>query len=527
MSARAHRAWLQVDMGILQRYFGARARKAKPEVERRERALLLAQTVATRIATSRHAEALAPAEELIALLREACGTTSDAWPWPGLGQILGDHARILRALARPDDAIVSAREAIRIWMTLAEHDPQHLRQLAIGLGILAEALHDIGRDEEAAEALRQAVRQYRGLLQNDRARFLPDLAQCLSDLSVLETALGRADAGFAAAEEAVALYRELHAGDVARFRPLLAHALNNLGSAAQTPDRLEAGVAAMDEAVYLFRQILLTNRDAAQPYFVATLVNRALLLRDAGRHDDALEALTEAVAVARPLAAQSAERRPDLAAALKALADAQKDAGFPEKSLAAIQEAIMVWTELAGGEAGRYTAPLARALAFAALRLVELRELAPAARLAAVAVDLQRALAGNEPAQRVGLAEALATLAHVHNCGEEWERALAPAGEAAGLWCGIAEVDPAQTLKCAIAESLNARVLRRLEQPAEAANLLFDALERLGEDARVWVEADRATVERLLAEYAEVCREAGLDPDVDAMRRLEDALAEG
>jgi tetratricopeptide (TPR) repeat protein len=513
-------------MGILQRYFSARAKKAKPEMERRERALLLSQTVAGEIAAGRFAEALAPANELIALLREASSTTSETWPWPGLGQILSDHARILRALGRPDDAIVSAREAIRIWMSLAEHDPQHLRLLAIGLSILAEALHDIGREAEAAEALRQAVRQYRGLLPNDRAR-LPDLAQCLSDLSVLEAALGRVEAGFAAAEEAVNLYRELHTGDVARFRPLLAHALNNLGNAAQTPEHLEAGVAAMDEAVYLFRQILLTNRDAAQPFFVATLVNRAMLLRDAGRGGEALEALQEAVAVARPLAAQSAERRSDLASALKALAEAQKDAGAPDKSLAAIQEAILVWTELAGGEASPYTTPLVRALGFAALRLVDLGQLAPAAQMAGLAVDMQRALVARDPAQRRPLAEALTTLAHVLSCGEEWERALEPAGEAAGLWCGIADADPSQAMKCAIAERVNALVLQHLEQPAEAAELLYDALERVGEDAHTWVAVDRAMVERLLADYAEVCRGADLDPDVDAMRRLEDALADG
>jgi tetratricopeptide (TPR) repeat protein len=523
-----HRARRRFGMGILQRYFSLRSRKANPEGERRERALLLSQTVLQDCNAGRFADALAPANELIALLREVGSTTDESWARPGLGQILSDHARILRELRRPEEAIASVREAIRIWMSLAHGDPQHLRQLAMGLGILAEALHDIGRDDGAAEALRQAVRQYRGLLPADRGRFLPDLARCLSDLGVLETTLGRVDAGFEAAQEAVALYRELRSTDVARFRPLLAGALNNLGTAAQQPEHLEAGLAAMDEAVYLYRQILPVDREAAQPYFPAALINRALLLRDAGRGEEAVESLQEAVTVARAFAAQSPERQPDLAAALKALADALREAGSPEKSLAAIEEAILIWTDLAGRDPAQYTRALAEGLAFAAMRFIDMREPAPAARMAILSVEMGRALAaGDRDAHLPRVAESLVTLAHVFNCAGEWERALEPAAEAVSLWREIAESDPAQTMKCVVAEGLNALVLRRLERPAEAADLLLDALVRIRSEAREWVESDRSTVERLLADYGEACRAMGAEPDADAILPLADALAGG
>jgi len=494
-------------MGILHRYFGLRAAAASPIDLRRQQALLLSQTVLQHCNAARYAQALAPANALIALLRDVGDTTDEAWPWPGLGMILCDHARILRNLDRGDEAIASAHEALRIWMPLVAHDPHYLRHMAASLGILASALHDGGRVAEAADAARQAARQYRGLVPADRVRFLPDFAQSLNDLGMLEGRLGNLDAALAAAQEAVGLLRELHARDVAGFRPPLAGALDNLGAALKKLGRLDAAFAAMEEAVGLYRQVLAFKPEAAQPHIGAALANRALVLQELGRNEEAMASLWEAVVVGRSLATQNPARLPELAASLRALAEMHQEARQSEKALSAVAEAIQIWTTLSERAPKRHLEPLAEALTFSALRHTEIGDFEPAARMAATSVEMRRVLiACDRTVHLPGFADSLVVFAHALNRSGAGQQALAPAAEAVSLWRGIAARDPALSMKCGVAEGMQALVLRRLGRNREAAALLAEAQKRLGGPASGSGAADRALVEGLLGEFAEASR---------------------
>lgn len=512
-------------MGILHRYFSARAVKAPSIDLRRQQVLLLSETVSRQCDAGRFAEALAPADELVSLLRDVANTTEEDWPWPGLGTILSDKARILRGLGRGEEAIVCANEALRIWMDLAAHEPLYLRHLAASLLVLSAAFRDVGRFEEAAEASRQAVRQLRGLVPADRARFIPELAQALNDLSVLEGKTGAHEASVAAAAEAADLFRRLHSGDVARYRPLLASALDNLGAAQRSFGKFEMALAAAEEAVSLYRQVLAFKPEAAQPFIGGALANRGRVLRDLGRNAEAMASLHESVVVSRSLAARDAARLADLAESLRALADLHEDAGHAKKALDAVDEAIRIWMQLSEHEPRRHMGPLADALGFAALRFADIDDADAAVRLARMSVDLQRIRAArNRAAHLPALADALITLTHALICGGDGPQAEESAAEAVVLWREIAAADAAQSLRCAIAEGMNALVLSRLGRHGEAAAILGAALERLGATPARWIAADRSLVAQLLGDYMAVCREGKIAADPSAVRPFEGAI---
>jgi tetratricopeptide (TPR) repeat protein len=512
-------------MGILHRYFSSRAEKVSPVDLRRQHVLTLQETVLRHSQAGRFAEALPPAEELIAVLRDVANTTEEAWPWPGLGTILSDKARILRGLGRGEDAIGCANEALRIWLTLAAHEPLYLRHLAASLVVLSQALNDGGRTDEAAEAARQAARQIRGLVPADPARFVPDLANALNDLGVFEGKIGNPDAAVAAAEEAVTLFRDLHTKDVSRYRPLLAGALNNLGAALRKAGRFDAALAAMEESVGFYRQVLAFKPEAAQPHIGAVLANRGLVFRDLGRRTEALASLQEAVVVGRSIAQRDPGRRADLAESLRALADLHDDAGHAKKALDAVDEAIRIWMELSETEPKRHTGPLADALGFAALRFTDIHDAQSAARLAAMSVELNRVrVVRNRNAHLSDLADSLITLTHALNCGGAWDRAQQPAAEAVMLWREMSSVDTAKILRCSIAEGMNALVLSHLGRHGEAAAMLGDSLKRLGATPDRWIAADRTLVAHLLGDYVAVCREGKIAPDPSAVRPFENAI---
>ena len=93
---------------------------------------------------------------------------------------------------------------------------------------------------------------------------------------------------------------------------------------------------------------------------------------------------------------------------------------------------------------------------------------------------------------------------HTLNCSGSWTDAESSAAEAAALWREIVSGDEAKSLRCSIAEGMNALVVSRLGRHAEAAALLADALKRLGSDPDRWV-ADRSLVAQLLGDYVAVC----------------------
>ena len=89
--------------------------------------------------------------------------------------------------------------------------------------------------------------------------FRPNLAKCLSNLSVRFVDLGRQEEGLATIEEAVTIGRALAAASPDAFRPDLAGFLNNLSNCFFDLGRRDDGLAAIEEAVATLREPFLAQ----------------------------------------------------------------------------------------------------------------------------------------------------------------------------------------------------------------------------------------------------------------------------
>jgi tetratricopeptide (TPR) repeat protein len=159
----------------------------KPEVAR------LANNLANRLsALGRRAEALAPAQEAVALRRALARAHPDAFN-PDLARSLNNLALLLSELGRRAEALAPAQEAVGLYRALARANPDAFNpDLASSLGALGSVL---AANKHAAEA-RACFAEGIGVL-TPAFRVLPEAHQSLMAFLVevyqeLSTALGEA-----------------------------------------------------------------------------------------------------------------------------------------------------------------------------------------------------------------------------------------------------------------------------------------------------------------------------------------------
>ena len=137
----------------------------------------------------------------------------------------------LSALGQRKEALAAAEEAVAIRRRLAVQNPQAYEPyLAGSLNNLANRLSDLGRRKEALAAAEEAAELYRRLAGQNPQAYEPDLAGSLNTLANRLSALGRREEALAAAEEAVELYRRLAAQNPQAYAFYLATSLGTLGS---------------------------------------------------------------------------------------------------------------------------------------------------------------------------------------------------------------------------------------------------------------------------------------------------------
>ena len=119
---------------------------------------------------------------------------------------------------------------------------------------------------------------YRGLVEQNPAAFLPDLALSLNTLSVLQSETGDRAGALASITEAVRIRRGLVEQNPAAFLPDLAMSLNNLsGRQAETGDRAGT-LTSITEAVRIRRALVEQNPAAFLPDLARSLNDLADLL---------------------------------------------------------------------------------------------------------------------------------------------------------------------------------------------------------------------------------------------------------
>ncbi len=190
----------------------------------------------------RHAvTAAAPVDEALAWLIHELTLTED------------DLAALAEAIAYPTESLT--RTAIVLGRRMLEfaEEPDERASLALGLG----ARHsEAGQWRQAHTFTAEAAADLRILADQDRDRYLPDLAIAVANLSSCQAHLGMRDEALAAAYEAVALHRELLEHDREQHLPALARTLTNLSACLSRAGRRPAALGAAGQAVAIYRELV-------------------------------------------------------------------------------------------------------------------------------------------------------------------------------------------------------------------------------------------------------------------------------
>lgn len=255
-----------------------------------------------------------------------------------LARRLGWLSIRLSDIGRLEEALQAIRECVEICRDRTEAQPDTLAlDLAWSLNNLSIQLAYVGRYEEALERTREAVEIYRGLTEAQ-----PDgLASTLQNFSNHLARLARREEALGAIQEAVKILRGLAEGRPDAFRPDLASSLQSLSGRLADVGQHEEALEAARAGVEIYRELAERWPDAFRPNLASSLHSLAPVLADNGRRGEALEAIREAVEILRNLAeGRPVAFQPSLAKSLGILQALLGDAGQVEDALQAVVEAI-------------------------------------------------------------------------------------------------------------------------------------------------------------------------------------------
>ncbi|MFF0445068.1 tetratricopeptide repeat protein [Streptomyces sp. NPDC004609] len=267
--------------------------------------------------------------------------------------LLADAFRIraadLTAAGRHTEAVAVQQQARAAYQQLTELSERYRRSLAQTLVVLGTYLMRAERPDEAIEAGRQGVAEYR------RARDAAQVAWALGNLAAVYDQARRFTDAVETQEEAVAAYRAL-AAEKPAFRGELAKLLVILGSYLLHAGRASDAVQAVREAVADYREL------AGRPDLAWALGNLATCLRAAGRPGEGADAWGEARGIYRGLAATDPAYRRLLAQSAYRQATMLVAAGRRAEAGEPAEEAVTLYRELAGANPGRYAPELEAAV---------------------------------------------------------------------------------------------------------------------------------------------------------------------
>ena len=180
-------------------------------------------------------------------------------------------------------------------MLPADADPA---SVAFWSAQLALVLAQLGRWEEALEAVTEAVQIRRTLAKARPDAFLPDLAGALNNQSSTLAILGRREEALEAIAEAVQIRRTLAKAQPDAFLPNLATALNNQSNALMELGRPEKALEAVTEAVTAYRTLAKARPDAFLPNLATGLIMMGRVLIDLGSVEEGIKRHIEGLAIA-------------------------------------------------------------------------------------------------------------------------------------------------------------------------------------------------------------------------------------
>src|SRR4029077_17243856 len=131
---------------------------------------------------------------------------------------------------------------------------------------------DQNRMEETRKEHEEALKTYRELAQKEPDTYLPEVAQTLNNLGIVDSAQNRAKEARKAFEEALKIYRELEQKNPGTYLPYVATTLNNLGVLDHAQNRMETAWKEYEEALKIYRLLAQKNPESYLPD-VAQMLN--------------------------------------------------------------------------------------------------------------------------------------------------------------------------------------------------------------------------------------------------------------
>ena len=387
----------------------------------------------------------------------------------------------LAQLGRREEALEAITEAAAAYRTLAEARPDaFLPDLAGSLNNQSNRLASLGQREEALEAITEAAAAYRTLAETRPDAFLPNLATSLNNQSNCLADLGRREEALEAITEAVQIRRTLAETRPDAFLPNLATSLNNQSNRLASLGRREEALEAITEAAAAYRTLAETRPDAFLPDLAMALNNQSTCLASLGQREEALEAITEAAAAYRTLAETRPDAfLPDLAMALNNQSTCLASLGQREEALEAITEAAAAYRTLAETRPDAFLPDLAMALNNQSNRLADLGQREEALEAITEAAAAYRTLAEARPdAFLPDLAGSLNNQSNRLASLGQREEALEAITEAAAAYRTLAETRPDAFLPN-LATSLNnqSNCLADLGRREEALEAITEAVQ--------------------------------------------------
>jgi tetratricopeptide (TPR) repeat protein len=268
-------------------------------------------------------------------------------PQPALaGQLadqVPDHSVRLAALA----ATLARQQVTHYRRRTIDEGQDTAGRLAGSLSNLSSRLADLGRPEDALEAIGEAVRIYRELIAAGSDAFKSDLARSLTIQSNDLTALGRQEDALTAVNEAVKIYHRLVTVGSHAFEPDLAQSLtiqaNNLAAVGQ----LREALASFNEAGKIYRRLAAAGYDVSED-LAKMLSDRSGVLVSLNRIRDALPSIKKAVEIYQRLAeARPDAFEPDLAKVLNNESNMLVALGRAQEALARVNRSVEIYQRLA------------------------------------------------------------------------------------------------------------------------------------------------------------------------------------
>lgn len=313
-------------------------------------------------AVGRHSLALESLDEAISLQRPLVEPCTDEG-LATLANLLDERVDLLAEAGHRSAAADAAEENVAILRRLdgEEHQPV----LARSLNRCAIMLSDAGRGDEMVSVVEQALGLWRTLADGDPDGFRSDVSVALHLRAVGLSQTGRMDEALIAADENVRLLDKPARDDPDTYLPMLVGALADHAVLLVEAARASQALATADEALTLG-----TDHDefASDPGFASDLARakeaRARALSMLARHDEALRAAEDGLLAWQELAdVDPTVHLPSLASMYHTQAELLATAGRPDAARTAADTAVELFTRLAAAEPDAFAADLKQALA--------------------------------------------------------------------------------------------------------------------------------------------------------------------